>query len=106
MAVSGHGFFADRFGIDAKVMNDILAMALSQGGDYADLYFEHRRSSSIFFEEEAVKNAGAGVIQGVGIRVVQGDSTGYAYTEELAPEAMRRAAETAAKIAKAGARVG
>jgi TldD protein len=106
MAVSGSGFFADRFGVDANVMNDVLAVALSEGGDYADLFFEHRQTSSIFFEEQAVRNAGAGVIQGVGIRVVQGDSTGYAYTEEFSREAMRRAAETAAKIAKAGSRVG
>jgi TldD protein len=93
------GFFADRFGIDDKIMNDILAVALSRGGDYADLYFEHRQVSSIFFEEQAVKQAGGGIMQGVGIRVVQGDATGYAYAEELTPEAMRQAADTAAKIA-------
>lgn len=96
------GFFAERYGIDPKLMNDILAVALSRGGTYADLYFEHRTSSSILFEEQAVKNAGGGVTQGVGIRVVAGDATGYAYTEEMTPEAMGRAAETAAKIAAGG----
>lgn len=93
------GFFAERFGIDATSMNDVLAVALSGGGDYADLYFEHRQTSSILFEEQAVKNASGGVVQGVGIRVVNGDATGYAYTEELTPEAMRLAAHTAARIA-------
>jgi len=106
MAVSGSGFFADRFGIDAKLMNDILAVALSQGGDYADLYFEHRQTSSILFEEQSVKTAGAGVIQGVGVRVVDGDGTGYAYSEDFTPEAMRQAAETAAKIARSRSQVG
>src|SRR5437867_9549723 len=91
--------FAQRYGVDAKLMNDVLAVALSRGGDYADLYFEHRQTSSIVFEEQAVKNASGGVLQGVGIRVVAGDATGYAYTEELTPEAMRQAADTAAKIA-------
>src|SRR5437660_2173083 len=100
------GFFAYRFGVDLKLMNDILAVALSRGGNYADLYFEHKASSSILFEEEAVKSAGAGVTQGVGIRVVAGDATGYAYTEELTPEAMRNAADTAARIAQTGGKVG
>ena len=45
------GFFADRYSIDAKTMNDILAVALSRGGTYADLYFEHRTTSSILVEE-------------------------------------------------------
>jgi TldD protein len=99
-------FFAQRYGVDAKLMNDILAVALSRGGDYADLYFEHRQSSSILFEEQAVKNAGAGTTQGVGIRVVSGDATGYAYAEDLTPDAMRQAAETAAKIASRGDHVG
>jgi TldD protein len=102
MAASSGGFFADRFGVDTKLMNDILAVALSRGGDYADLFFEHRRTSSILFEEQAVKNAGGGIVQGVGIRVVAGDATGYAYTEDLTAEAMRQAADTAARIATAG----
>src|SRR5438067_314169 len=105
MAADSSGFFAVRFGIDTGLMNDILAVALSRGGDYADLFFEHRQTSSIFFEEQAVKNAGGGVLQGVGVRVVAGDATGYAYTEELTLEAMRQAADTAAKIAARGKRL-
>lgn len=106
MAASRTRFFAERFGIDEKVMHDVLAAALSRGGDYADLYFEHRQTSSILYEEESVKQASAGVIQGVGVRVIQGDATGYAYSEDLTPEAMRRAAETAAKIARSGRPIG
>ncbi|HZT06483.1 MAG TPA: metallopeptidase TldD-related protein [Chloroflexota bacterium] len=106
MPNSALGFFTERFAIDAKLMNDILGVALSAGGDYADLFFEHRTTSSILFEEQAVKNAGSGVVQGVGIRVVHGDATGYAYTEDLTPEAMRLAAETAARIANRRERVG
>jgi TldD protein len=106
MAAPRSGFFAERFGIDDKIMNDVLAVALSRGGDYADLYFEHRQTSSIMYEEQAVKQAGAGVLQGVGIRVVQGDATGYAYAEDLTPEAMRQAADTAAKIASRADRTG
>lgn len=102
MARPSASFFADRYGIDAKMMNDLLAVALSRGGTYADLYFEHRTNSSIMFEEQSVKSAGGGVSQGVGIRVVAGDATGYAYTEDLTLDAMGRAAQTAAKIAAGG----
>lgn len=99
------GFFSDRYGIDPTIMNDLLAVALSRGGTFAELYFEHRTTSSILLEEEAVKSAGGGVTQGVGIRVVAGDATGYAYAEELTVDTMRRAAETAAKIAAGGGAV-
>jgi TldD protein len=83
-------------------MSDILVAALSRGGDFADLFFEHRQTSSILFEEQAVKNAGGGTVQGMGVRVVSGEATGYAYTEDLTPQAMRQAAETAARIASRG----
>src|SRR5438105_4268367 len=93
-------FFAERFGIDERVMEELLACALSQGGDYADLYFEHRQTASLLFEEQAVKRASGGVLQGVGVRVVSGDATGYAYTEDFSRDSMRRTAETAARIAR------
>ena len=95
-------FFADRFGIDTRVLEELLACALSQGGDYADLYFEHREAGSLLFEEQAVKRASGGVLQGVGVRVVSGDATGYAYTEDFSRESMRQAAQTAARIARRG----
>jgi TldD protein len=93
-------FFARRFGIDPRVMEDLLACALSEGGDFADLYFEHRQTASLLFEEQAVKRASGGVLQGVGVRVVSGEATGYAYTEDFSVESMRQAARTAARIAR------
>lgn len=92
-------FFAQQFGIDAPVMEDLLAVALGRGGDYAELYFEHRKSGSITLEDQKVKSASSSVLQGVGIRVVAGEAIGYAYTEDLSLPAMRQAASTAANIA-------
>src|SRR5687768_17082105 len=106
MAALSSGFFADRFGIDANIMNDILAVALSRGGDYADLFFEHHQTSAIMFEEQAGKQGDAGVLHGVGIRVRNGDAAGYADSEDLTPQAMRQAADTAAKIPSRRDRVG
>lgn len=91
-------FFADRYNIDSAVMSSLLGVAMSRGGDFAELYFEHRTNSSVSWEDQAVKAATRTVAQGVGIRVVRGDAIGYAYTESFDMESMRRAAETAARI--------
>src|SRR5262249_42814308 len=63
------------------------------------LYFEHHRSSSLLLEESIIRTASAGVTCGLGVRVVSGERTGYAYTDDLSWEAMARAARTAAHIA-------
>ena len=55
--------------IDEAQMRQILGAALSQGGDFADLYFEYTLRSSIILEEGIIKNSSKAVIMGVGIRV-------------------------------------
>lgn len=80
----------------------LLAIALSAGGDYADLFFEYAVSGSYGYDEGILKAAGRYVSMGVGVRVMKGDATGYAYVENLEPEAMARAAKTAAQIAQSG----
>jgi TldD protein len=88
--------------VDAALCERLLGHCLSQGGDYADLFFEYRRSSSFTYDEGILKAASRGVATGVGMRVQHGEATGYAYVEEFTPEAMRRAARTAARIASGG----
>jgi TldD protein len=80
-------------------MERLLALALGRGGGFADLYFEHETTSSLFLEEGIIRSASAGVSAGLGVRVVAGERTGYAYTDDLSYAAMARAAETAAHIA-------
>lgn len=77
----------------------VISEALSRGGDYCDLYFEHTIVNHITMEEGIVKEGGKAISHGVGIRVLKGESSGYAYTEDLSPEKMKRAALTAAAIA-------
>ena len=81
-----------------------LAAALSAGGDYADLYFEYLTTTSISVDESLVKSATEGISAGCGVRVVAGERTGYAYTDDLAPERMLHAARTAALIASGPAK--
>lgn len=91
-------FFADRYSIDSPTMASVLSVAMGRGGDFAELYFEHRTSGGISWEDEQVKSASRNIASGVGIRVVRGDAIGYAYSESLEPEAMRRAADVAARV--------
>ena len=95
-------FFFDRYGLTVGDIDGLLATALARGGDYADLYFEYRTSNSVNIEEQIVKSASKSVVQGVGVRVIIGEKTGYAYTDEIALEAIRHAAETASHIARSG----
>jgi TldD protein len=92
-------FFAQKFGITERDLEGYLAEALSAGGDYADLYFEYLATSSISIDESIVKSATQGVTLGVGIRVIAGERTGYAYSDDLAPEKIRKIARVAAHIA-------
>src|ERR1700756_860613 len=91
--------FASRFQITRQDLEVYLAEALSQGGDYADLYFEYLLTSSISIDESMVKSAAQGVSMGVGVRVISGERTGYAYSDDLSPERIRKAARVAAHIA-------
>ena len=85
--------------IPVSEMEQLLSLALSRGGTFADLYFEHEATSSLLLEEGIIRTASAGVTCGLGVRVVAGERTGYAYTDDLSWPAMARAAETAAHIA-------
>ena len=88
--------------IDATIAERLLAAALGSGGDYADLYFEYRSGADFVLEEGRVRTVGRGVTLGLGVRVLRGDATGYAYTEELSDDRMLEAARTAAQIASSG----
>ena len=68
-------FFASRFGITRGDLESYLAEALSQGGDYADVYFEYLSTSHISIDESIIKSAAEGVSLGVGVRVIAGERT-------------------------------
>jgi TldD protein len=89
--------------IDASLARRLLSTALARGGEYADLFFEYGASGSYALEEGILKSAGRSVSMGLGVRVMKGDATGYAYVQDFTPEAMAGAARTAAQIASGGA---
>lgn len=99
----GIGYFA-RFGVTDKLIRETLGAALSKGGEYADVFFQHRVTNNLNLEDGAVNRASANVALGVGVRVLKGDQTGYGFTEDLTTEGLKRAALTAAAIAQGPAR--
>src|SRR4029077_15205699 len=102
--VDKNRFFFDHYGLTERDLEHYLAAALSAGGDYADLYFEYLSSTSLMVDESMVKSASQGISAGCGIRVISGERTGYAYTDDLSPERILHAARTAALIASAPAK--
>src|ERR671926_994080 len=95
--------FFDKYNVTVNDLETYLSEALSRGGDYADLYFEYRINHSIVLEEQIIKSATKGVNLGVGVRVISGEKTGYAYSDDLNRENVLRAARTAAFIANTSA---
>jgi len=84
---------------DTTFIGIALAEALSRGGDYADVFFEETSESTLTLEDSKIRSASIGSVSGIGVRVLAGDRTGYAYTERPTPEAVLHAARTAAAIA-------
>lgn len=99
-------FFTERFQITVAEIDALLGAALSKGGDYADLYFEYTVNNSITLEEQIIKSANRVIEQGVGVRVLSGERTGFAYCDEIRPDAIQKAALTAAHIADSGVQIG
>jgi len=86
--------------IDPQLLNKTIKLALENGGEFAEVYVENRISRNIRMEESKFKSAVFGISQGAGVRVISGDKTGYAYTDEITEEKLARAAEVASYIAK------
>jgi TldD protein len=90
------------FGITKEKMKELLSVALSNGAEHADLYFEYKISSSLKFEDEIIKDVSHGIIMGLGVRAVKGEQIGYAHTDDLDFGKMKEAAKAASFIANNG----
>jgi len=93
-------FFDQRFGVNSRDLDKVLARALEQRADYADLYFEYTVQEAVGLEEGLVKNASSSTSNGVGVRVLAETKTGYAYTDDITIENLEVAARTARCIAQ------
>lgn len=94
-------YYLDRFKVTVPQLEQLTGTSLSQGGDYADLYFEHTAYKDLLLRDHEVSSGGFHIDYGVGIRVLKGDKTGYAYSENTEMPDMLCAARAAAQIAQA-----
>jgi len=88
--------------LDEAVIERTLGAALRTGGDFAEVFVEDRRSSSAQLDDGRVEELSSGHDRGAGIRVVVGDTTGFAHTADLTEEGLRSAASAAAAAARGG----
>ncbi len=95
----------DNFAFTKEELKKLIALGLSKGADFSELYFEHKISNSVTMSEDIIKSSSEDVSLGVGARVVQDKKTGYAFTNELSFESIKNAMLTAAAIAKSNSKV-
>ena len=76
------------------MVEKLLSAAMARGGDFAEVYVERGVTTAVMLEEQQIKSAQTGLVQGVGVRVISGAKVGYAYSDDLDDEALlpRRAA--------------
>src|SRR5437763_16330459 len=88
--------------IEESVLQRVLGTALRSGGEFAEVFVEDRRSSSARLDDGRVEELTSGLDRGAGIRVVGGDTTGFAHTADLTEAGLRAAAEAAGAAARGG----
>jgi TldD protein len=85
--------------LDKDTLHKLLTIALQNGGEFSEVYVEYNVSNSIGLDENKIYAASRGVDMGVGIRVLQGEKTGYAHTDDLSQEKLKETARVAGLIA-------
>ncbi|MCW2277316.1 TldD/PmbA family protein [Heliophilum fasciatum] len=91
----------DRPGKEA--LQNVLQVAMQHGGDFADIFVEKKVSQGIGCEDDKIERLSSGVDVGAGIRVIAGEATAYAYTNDLTVEGLTQAAQVASHAAQGGA---
>lgn len=86
--------------IENDLIEKTLTTALATGGEFAEIFAEDKRSSSALLDDGKVEELSSGRDRGAGIRVVVGDTTGFAHTADLSERGLRAAAEAAAAAAR------
>ena len=92
-------YYQNIFEVTQEQMRTVTRTALSRGGDYSDLYFEHTTFFNLLLKDSEVSSGGFHTDFGVGIRVLDGERTGYAYSENTSMADMLTAAQAASAIA-------
>jgi TldD protein len=89
-------------GLDDRDLDQALRAVLRGGVDCADLYFQVSRHEGWSLEDGIVKEGSHSIEQGVGVRAIAGEKTGFAYSDEIVVPALMQASAAAGAIARAG----
>ena len=89
-------------GLDADALQRAFGTLLGPGIDFGDLYFQHSRRESWSMEDGIVKDGAHAIEQGVGVRAISGEKTGFAYSDDLDAAALIASAQSARAIARDG----
>ena len=87
-------------GLDEQRLDRTLGLVMDHAIDAADLYFQVSREESWALEDGIVKEGSASIEEGVGVRAISGEKTGFAYSDEIQPAALEEASRAARAIAK------
>ncbi len=90
------------YDINATGLQRVLDQILTHKIDYADLYFQYSRSEGWMLEEGIVKSGSFNIEQGVGVRTISGEKTGFAYSDDISMPALVSAAQATRAIAGQG----
>src|SRR5258708_21581415 len=90
------------FGLDEAATRSVFGTILAHRADDADLYFQSNRSEGWTLEEGQVKSGSFSIDQGVGVRVVAGEKTAFAYADDIQTESLLAAARVTRAIAADG----
>ena len=99
--INSKAYYFNLFQVDEKLLDSLIQEGLRSGGSYCDLFFENTTYGNLLLRDGAVTSGGSHVDFGVGVRVLSGEKTGYAYSESTAPADMLSCARAAAQIASA-----
>lgn len=88
--------------VPLSLVEELIGLALSKGGNFAEIYVERARGNNVSLEENKIRTAASSISLGLGIRVISGTEVGYAYSDDLDPSALKECAEIAATIARRG----
>ena len=95
-------YYLDLFQVTPGTLEELTGLGIKEGGSYCDLFFENTTYHELLLRDGIVSSGGFHIDYGVGIRVLKGDRTGYAYSESTDARSMRDAVKAASMIAQGG----
>ena len=96
---NNENYYLDLFQVTRPQLENLVAAGIKEGGSYSDLFFENTTYQDLLLRDGIVSSGGFHIDYGVGIRVLKGDRTGYAYSESTDAKSMSEAVKAAALIA-------